>query len=40
MEIFVEKQTRGKPLIINTKCTVLDVAEGLQSINIFASIPI
>ena len=40
MEIFVKESDKGKPLIINTKRTILDVAGDLWSIYIFAYIPI
>ena len=39
MEIFVKVANRGKPLIINIKRTMLDVVGGLQTIYIFAHIP-
>lgn len=40
MEIFVKENNGGKPLIINIKFTILDLARGLYSVYIFTYIPI
>ena len=40
MEIFGKENNGGKPLIINIKFTILDLARGLYSVYIFTYIPI